>query len=110
MAYWIKRILLKPGEIVTERELRPDENLFDGPPLVVGDKLFVTCRDRKFEARVIGEIGQDEFTFRTQPSYYASKKSDVPSLPRTGESRYPFFNSAMGRNGSRPSPGRRFFC
>jgi len=53
MAYWIKRILLKTGEIVTERELRPDENLFDGPPLVVGDKLFVTCRDRKFEARVI---------------------------------------------------------
>jgi hypothetical protein len=27
MAYWVKRILLKTGEVVTERELRADENL-----------------------------------------------------------------------------------
>jgi hypothetical protein len=53
MAYWIKRIALKSGEVVTERELHPDENIFEGPPLVVGDKLIVKCRGRTFEARVI---------------------------------------------------------
>jgi hypothetical protein len=53
MTYWIKRIRLKSGEIVTERELRPDENRFEGPAPVVGDKITVICRGRKFEARVI---------------------------------------------------------
>ena len=53
MTYWVKRIVLKTGEIVTERELRPDENLFDGQAPVAGDRLKVTCRGRTFEARVI---------------------------------------------------------
>jgi hypothetical protein len=53
MAYWIKRILLKTGELVTERELRPDENLFEGKAPVAGDRLTVTCRGRAFEARVV---------------------------------------------------------
>ena len=53
MTYWVKRIRLKSGEIVTERELRHDENLFAGPAPIVGDKMIVTCRGRKFEARVI---------------------------------------------------------
>jgi hypothetical protein len=53
MTYWVKRIVLKGGEIVTERELRPDENIFEGPTPVVGDTLTVTCRGRKFEAKVI---------------------------------------------------------
>ena len=53
MAYWVKRICLKSGEIVTERELRPDENRFEGPAPVVGDNLTVTCRGRTFDARVI---------------------------------------------------------
>jgi hypothetical protein len=53
MTYWVKRIKLKSGEIVTERELREDENLFEGPTPVVGDRITVTCRGRKFEARVI---------------------------------------------------------
>ena len=53
MTYWIKRIALKTGEIVTERELRPDENIFEGPTPVVGDKLTVLCRGRKFEAKVV---------------------------------------------------------
>ena len=53
MPYWVKRILLKSGEIVTERELRQDENLFEGPVPVVGDKLMVTCRGRGFEAKVV---------------------------------------------------------
>jgi hypothetical protein len=53
MAYWVKRILLKSGETVTERELRPDENFFEGAAPVVGDKLRVMCRGREFEAKVI---------------------------------------------------------
>jgi hypothetical protein len=53
MAYWVKRILLKNGELVTERELRQDENLFEGPAPVVGDELTVSCRGRQFRARVI---------------------------------------------------------
>ncbi len=38
---------------MTERELRPDENLFDGPAPVVGEQLRVTCRGREFDAKVI---------------------------------------------------------
>jgi len=38
---------------VTERELRPDENLFDGPVPVVGDTVTVICRGRTFDAKVI---------------------------------------------------------
>jgi hypothetical protein len=45
--------MLKTGELVTERELKADENFFDGPVPVVGDKVTVTCRGREFEARVI---------------------------------------------------------
>jgi hypothetical protein len=53
MTFWVKRIGLKSGEVVTERELNRDENLFDGPAPVVGEKLTVTCRGRKFEAEVV---------------------------------------------------------
>src|SRR5690242_6981070 len=53
MAYWIKRIALKSGELVTERELREDENRFEGPAPVVGDIAEVECRGRKFQAEVI---------------------------------------------------------
>jgi hypothetical protein len=53
MPYWIKRIALKSGELVTERELREDENRFDGPVPVVGDIVEVECRGRKFEAEVV---------------------------------------------------------
>jgi hypothetical protein len=53
MAYWVKRIILKSGELVTERELRQDENRFAGPAPLVGDKMIVTCRGRKFDAEVI---------------------------------------------------------
>jgi hypothetical protein len=53
MPYWIKRIALKTGEVVTEQELREDENLFDGRPPVVGDLIDVECRGRKFTAKVI---------------------------------------------------------
>lgn len=53
MTYWVKRIMLKTGELVTERELPRDENLFEGPTPVVGDNILVTYRGRKFEALVI---------------------------------------------------------
>ncbi len=53
MAYWVKRIILKTGEVVTERELRTDENLFQGHAPVVGDAIEVTCRGRSFDARVV---------------------------------------------------------
>jgi hypothetical protein len=53
MPYWVKRIILKTGELVTERELRPDENLFEGLAPVVGDELTVTCRGRSFSTRVV---------------------------------------------------------
>ncbi len=53
MAYWVKRIVLKTGELVTERELQPEENFFSGTTPKVGDELTVTCRGRTFKARVI---------------------------------------------------------
>jgi hypothetical protein len=53
MTYWVKRILLKTGELITERELRPDENKFEGPAPVVDDIMTVVCRGRTFRARVV---------------------------------------------------------
>jgi hypothetical protein len=53
VAYWVKRIGLRSGEIVTERELTEDENRFAGQAPVVGEKLMVTCRGRTFEAIVV---------------------------------------------------------
>jgi hypothetical protein len=53
MAYWVKRIVLKDGEVVTEAELRDDENHFEGRAPVVGDLLEVQCRGRTFMAEVI---------------------------------------------------------
>jgi hypothetical protein len=63
MSYWVKRILLRTGELVTERELRPDENLFDGRAPMAGDKLIVACRGRTFEAKVL--VGR--FAGRPEP-------------------------------------------
>ena len=53
MKYWVKRIALKSGEVVTERELLLTENLFEGNVPVVGEILNVSCRGREFRARVI---------------------------------------------------------
>ncbi|WP_157218726.1 hypothetical protein [Flavisphingomonas formosensis] len=53
MGYWVKRIALKDGEVVTERELREDENRFYGLAPVIGDLIEVTCRGRKFMAEVV---------------------------------------------------------
>ena len=53
MPFWVKRIRLKNGSLLTERELSPTENKFDGPPPVVGDVLTVTANGRSFEAKVV---------------------------------------------------------
>ncbi len=53
MGFWIKRIALKSGEVVTEQELRKDENRFEGPCPVVGDLVDIECRGRKFTAKVV---------------------------------------------------------
>jgi hypothetical protein len=53
MSFWVKRILLKSGQLLTERELSPDQNKFEGPPPVVGDVLSVTADGRTFDAKVI---------------------------------------------------------
>ena len=58
MPFWVKRIGLKSGEVVTERELRPDENFSPDEAPLVGDEILVTCRGRTFKARVIwGNFG-----------------------------------------------------
>jgi hypothetical protein len=53
MPYWVKRIALKSGERVTERELRRDENRSTDAAPFVGDIITVTCRGRTFRARVV---------------------------------------------------------
>ena len=53
MAYQVKRIILKSGELVTERELGAEENYSDGEPPVVGDEITVSCRGRSFKAKVV---------------------------------------------------------
>lgn len=53
MGYWIKRIALQSGEVVTEQELREDENRFEGKAPVLGELVEVECRGRKFQAKVI---------------------------------------------------------
>ena len=53
MPYWVKRIRLKTGEVVTEKELGPDANRSTDAAPVVGDVIAVTCRGRTFQARVI---------------------------------------------------------
>jgi len=45
--------MLKSGELVTERELRPDENYHDGPIPVVGDHIEATYRGRQFRTKVV---------------------------------------------------------
>ncbi len=53
MAYWVKRIILKSGELVTEKELGRDENYFPDAAPVVGDVINVSCRGRRFDALVV---------------------------------------------------------
>lgn len=53
MAYWVKRIQLKSGQLVTERELRKDENFSNADAPVVGDIIEVSFNGRTFLADVI---------------------------------------------------------
>lgn len=69
MGYWVKRITLKNGEVVTERELREDENRFDGSAPGVGDLIEVRCRGRRFMAVVM---------WGNWPDYVQSDDTAVP--------------------------------
>jgi len=53
MTYWVKRIQLKSGEVITERDLKLDQNHFLEPAPVVGDVITVTYNGRSFPAKVI---------------------------------------------------------
>ena len=54
MPYWFKRIILKSGKVLTERELPPIDNRFDGEPPFVGDVIAtVVCKGRTFSAKVV---------------------------------------------------------
>ena len=73
MPYWVKRIGLKTGEVVTEKELRPDETFSAGPAPVVGDELMVTCRGRTFKARVVWG-NWDDGKIRNPPDFVAQMR------------------------------------
>jgi len=53
MPYWVKRILLKSGQLLAERELPREDNLYQGPAPVVGDRIAVTHEGRVFDAVVV---------------------------------------------------------
>jgi hypothetical protein len=53
MTYWIKRIILKDGRLVTERDLDAREYTFEGPAPVVGDIVRIKHAGRSFDAEVI---------------------------------------------------------
>ena len=53
MPYHVKRILLKSGELITERELGDGYAYSDRHAPVVGDILMVTYRGREFPAKVV---------------------------------------------------------
>ena len=53
MAYLVKRIMLKDGRLLTERELDARAYTFDGPVPVVGDVIKVSLEGRVFPAEVI---------------------------------------------------------
>lgn len=53
MAYLVKRILLKNGELVPEAEVLAENNHSDDQSPVVGDEITVKCRGRTFRAKVV---------------------------------------------------------
>lgn len=53
MTFCVKRILLKNGDLITEREMSPNEHVFDGPTPVVGDIISMKFRGGRLNARVI---------------------------------------------------------
>lgn len=87
MAYWVGRIILRTGEVVTERELRHDENRFHGPPPVVDDLVEVECRGRRFMATVIwgnwpGRTYADEEVVRLRVSEVGLDPATPLRFPR----------------------------
>ena len=53
MTYLVKRIVLKDGQLLTERELDARDYTFDGPTPIVGDVIDVSLNGRPFSAEVI---------------------------------------------------------
>ena len=53
MPYYVKRIILKSGELVTERELGTEQAVAHTTAIVVGDVISIVCRGRTFPARVV---------------------------------------------------------
>ena len=89
MSYWVKRIALKDGEVVTEAELREDENRFDGPAPMVGDFIEVQCRGRKFMAEVIwgnwpDRVHSDDIVIPLRVSEVGLDPATPLRLPRSG--------------------------
>jgi hypothetical protein len=68
MTYWVKRIVVKSGEIVTERELRADENLFEDPAPVVGETDGQLSRPSIRGTSCLGNwSGENEKNEKTDP-------------------------------------------
>lgn len=91
MSYWVKRIALKDGEVVTEAELREDENRFDGPAPIVGDLIEVECRGRKFMAQVTwgnwaGRVHSDEMVVPLRVAEVGLDPTIPLRFPRRGHS------------------------
>ncbi len=86
MPYWVQRIVIGSGEVVTERELRADENYADETPPIVGDRITVTCRGRTFEAVVIKGPTKDQRDKGLPSGAYPLRVSElvsgVPTEPK----------------------------
>lgn len=85
MTYWVKRILLKSGEVVTEHELRHDDNLFHGACEAgrddragAGDNSNRDCRAegslRGRSARMMPDVVGRLFRPRRRTRYSDSRK------------------------------------
>jgi hypothetical protein len=85
MSYWVQRIVLGSGEVVTERELKGDENYSDETPPVMGDRMTVTCRGRLFAAEVIKGPTREQRERGLPAGVYPLRVSEVvegiPSKP-----------------------------
>ena len=53
MTYLVKRIVLKDGKLLTERDLDSRAYTFEGPPPVVGDVVEFPHDGRPLSAKVI---------------------------------------------------------
>lgn len=52
MKYWVSRMMLKDGKILTEKDMPQDANVFEGEVPKIGDVLEVSFAGRSIRARV----------------------------------------------------------